>query len=284
MTVTFPPALDPAAHKGDAGRVLCVVGSPIYPGAAQLVAAAAVRGGAGLVTLALFHPELVGIVAAKVPEVVYLDLSRTKDLFVGRMPREISSHTHDVRVAGPGIGQGGHTRELVHRLVESEFEGPLLLDADALNLLAKAPEVLRQHPGPVVITPHPGEAARLLDQSIPADPDGRAEACRALAVSTGAVCVLKGRGTVVSDGTRHWVCDAGNPGMATAGAGDVLAGLMGAYLATGGGYSPFDAACAAVQVHARAGDLGAEKVGQRGLAASDLVAYLAAAQREAGVE
>jgi ADP-dependent NAD(P)H-hydrate dehydratase / NAD(P)H-hydrate epimerase len=280
---TMPPDLPEDAHKGNAGRLLCIVGCPTYPGAALLVAKSAYRAGAGLVTLGLFHPELLAGLFGAVPEAVYLDLSRTSDLYVGRLPKELAEHRHDVRLMGPGLGQAGHTREMVRRLVESEFEGPLLLDADALNVLAGVPELLRQHPGPVVITPHPGEAERLLDCPIPGDPEGRLACARELAGLSGAVCVLKGRHTVVCDPENHWTCTAGNPGMATAGSGDVLAGVLGAYLAVcGNDFDPFQAACAAVQVHARAGDLAASEFGRRGLIAGDLIAALPAAQLELG--
>lgn len=282
--LVLPTPLPDDAHKGSAGRVLCMAGSPSFPGAACLVAGAAVRGGAGLVTVALFHPQLSAIVAPVVPEAVYLDVSRTRDLFVGRLPREIAGHEHQVRVVGPGLGRSELARELVRRLVESDFDGPLLLDADALNLLAGAPELLRQHPGPVVITPHPGEAGRLLGRRVPADDDGRVRAAEELAELAGGVCVLKGAGTVVSDGSRSWTCAAGNPGLATAGTGDVLSGLCGAYLAAvGESFSPFDAARLAVHVHARAGDFAAAEVGRRGLVARDVIEYLPAAQREVGL-
>lgn len=279
MNVQLPPPLHAEAHKGDAGRLLVIAGSEFYPGAARLCVEAALRGGAGLVTLGHFHAGLPQIVAAAVPEVTYLDLSRTRDLFAGRLPREISSHRHDVRVVGPGLGQGGHSREFVQQVVSDSFSGGLVLDADALNVLDPEAEV-SAHPGPVWITPHPGEAKRLLGESIPGRDGDRREACEELARRHGAICILKGHRTVVSDGARHWVCEAGNPGMATAGTGDVLSGVLGAYAArVSAEYDAFAAACAAVFVHARAGDLAAEALGQRGMIARDVIEHLPAAQR-----
>ena len=277
----LPAPLAADAHKGTAGRLLCLAGSASYPGAARLVVEGAQRGGAGLVTLAVFHPELVPLVAASVPEAVYLDLSRSRDLFAGKLPREIEGNAADARVAGPGLGGGGHARELIRKLVTTHFAGPLVLDADGLNVIADQPELLREHAGPVAITPHPGEAARLLGRTLPGDDAGRQAAARELAERTGAVCVLKGRGTVVDDGRTSWTCQSGNPGMATAGSGDVLAGLLGAYATrVDEGYRLFEAARAAVQVHARAGDLARDEVGERALIARDLLRYLAHAQKE----
>lgn len=281
--VNLPPPLAPDAHKGDAGRVLCLAGSQAYPGAAQLCAAGAVRGGAGLVTLGVFDPMIVPVVAAAVPEATYLDLSRTRDLLIGKLPKEVAEHPHDVRVAGPGLGQGVGTRALVQCLIEDPFAGPLVLDADALNVLTEQIEAAASHPGPVLLTPHPGEATRLLGRPIPREAAGREEAAQQLAERAGAICVLKGRGTVVSDGTDCWTCQSGNPGLATAGSGDVLTGLLGAFAcAIGDDYAAFEAARAAVEVHARAGDLAAAELGQRGLAARDLIRYLPAAQLEVG--
>ena len=284
-----PPLPDPAAHKGEAGRLIAICGSPTMPGAAQLVLRAAQRAGCGLATLAVFQRELIGLVAPAVAEAIYLDLSRSKDLYAGRLPREIEEHDHHVRLAGPGLGSGGYTRELVRRLLTSSFSGPLVLDADALNVLAGAPEALTERAGPVVVTPHPGEAARLLERSVPRDDGGRLECACELAHRAGALCVLKGHRTVVSDGERVWTNDTGNAGMATAGSGDVLAGILGAYLCVaepetaddgGDGWGVFEAVCAAVRVHGRAGDRAAQRLGPRALIASDLVAELGAAQLE----
>jgi len=251
------------------------------PGAAQLVVHASLRAGAGLVTLGVFQRELIATVCAGVPEATYLDLSRSKELFTSKLPRGIDDHRHDVRVVGPGLGQGGQTRELVRCLLSCGFEGPLVVDADALNVVGEASEVLAEHLGPVVITPHPGEAERLLGRSIPEDDEGRGECARELAQRTGVVCVLKGRNTVISHGDRVHVNRTGNPGMATAGSGDVLVGILGAYLARAvcaESPDPFEVACAAVHVHGLAGDLAAQTLGRRALMASDLIAYLPAAQ------
>lgn len=278
-----PPPLPEDAHKGTAGRLLCLCGSPTMPGAAQLVLRAAQRAGAGLVTLGVFQRELIDLVAPAVPEATYLDLSRTKDLYAGRLPIEIAQHRHDARIAGPGLGGGGVTRELIRRLTTCEFDGPLVLDADALNVVGGGLEALAEYAPPLVLTPHVGEATRLLERTVPREDEGRLSCAHEIAVRGMGICVLKGARTVVTDGELEWVNGTGNPGMATAGAGDVLTGIVGAYLAaaagSGGAWSLFDAVCAAVHVHGIAGDLAAERLGQRAVVASDLIDELGAAQR-----
>ena len=157
-----------------------------------------------------------------------------------------------------------------------------MVDADALNVVGEASEVFAEHVGPVVITPHPGEAERLLGRSVPGDDEGRADCARELAQRTGAVALIKGRHTVIAYGGRLHVNQTGNSGMATAGSGDVLSGILGAYLARAlraGELDPFEVACAAVRVHGLAGDLAVETLGRRALMASDLIAHLPAAQQ-----
>lgn len=280
------PALESDAHKGRVGRVLCFAGSRSMPGAAILVVRAAQRAGAGLVTLGVFDFDLAAIVAVASPETIYLDLSEQRDLVAGRLPRVVERYPHDARIAGPGLGSSGHARQLVLRLLDAPFGGPLVLDADGLNLIAPDIELVASCAGPVVLTPHPGEAARLLERPVGADAADRSACAQEIARRARAICVLKGAATVVSDGERTWVCASGNPGMATAGSGDVLTGILGAYLA---GWSRragahveeraglFDTVTRAVYDHGRAGDLAAEARGQRALIASDLIEYLGAA-------
>jgi NAD(P)H-hydrate epimerase len=281
-----PPPLAQLAHKGDAGRVLCLAGCETMPGAAILVLRAAQRAGAGLVTLATFDKAAIHATAVAVPEAVYLDLSRTKDLIAGRLPTQLSGRDDDVRVAGPGLGRGGRTNELIRRLVSDDFTGPLVLDADGLNVIQDTPEVLAACNGALVVTPHPGEAARLLGMSsIPSNDEGRSDCARQIARAASAICVLKGHHTVVTDGGRTWINPTGNPGMATAGSGDVLCGVLGAYLASSvqarlPEWSVFEAVRSAVWVHGRAGDLAAEELGCRSVIASSIVDFLCRAQCE----
>lgn len=255
------------------------------PGAAVLCVRAAQRAGAGLVTLAVFHRELIGMVSAHSAETLFMDLSRTQDLFAGRLPRALREAQQHARLVGPGLGGGGRTRELVRRLVEDPSEGPLVLDADALNVMAGAPELIATTRAKAILTPHPGEAARLLEREIPEDEAGRIEVAAELAERAAALVVLKGHHTVVHDGARVFVNRTGGPAMATAGSGDVLAGIATAYVARAArlqsaGFDVFAAVCAAVHVHGRAGDLALDALGQAGVIASDLVQFLPQAQLE----
>lgn len=287
------PELPLDAHKGDAGRVLFLCGRRTMPGAAILALRAAQRAGAGLVTLGCLERELLDVVPGAVPEAVYLDLSDSPGIEQGRLPEPLLGRDDHAWVIGPGLGAGTRTRGLVGGVLGTVRAAgghalPLVLDADALNVLGAQPEALRAYPGPLVITPHPGEAARLLGRAVPSDAAGRIACARELARRARAICCLKGAGSVVSDGERDFVNPTGNPGMATAGAGDVLCGILGAYLATCvtlgdlgprcAPWSPFDAVLAAVHVHGLAGDLAAAQLGRRGTIASDLVDHLPPAQ------
>ena len=279
-----PPALADDAHKGDAGRVLCLCGSREMPGAAILVVRAALRGGAGLVTGACLDPALLTLLPQAAPEALLLEVERPE-----RIHLLVGQRKDDAMACGPGLGQGERARGLVHALLGANVDCPLVLDADALNLLAGEVERVRTYPGPLILTPHPGEAARLLGREVPRDEAGRIAAARELAGRSGAVVVLKGRRTVVTHGELLYVNATGNPGMATGGAGDVLTGILAAYAALchvgqHPEWTPFDAAASAVRVHGLAGDLAAAHTGMRGLIASDLIAWLAPAQRrlEAG--
>lgn len=276
------PALAIDAHKGDAGRALCVSGSRLMPGAAILCVRAAMRAGAGLVGLAALDPELLLCVPAASPEVVLLDWS-TSALAETGLAQRLAAREDHARLAGPGLGTGTRTRLLVETLLADAFRGPLVLDADALNVLGSEPERLRARGATTVLLPHPGEAARLLGRAIPRDEGGRIAAARELALRSGAICLLKGHRSLIAQGERVFVNTSGNPGMATAGSGDVLAGIVLAYLACGAAnpeaaFSSLDALRAAVHVHGLAGDLAAERVGLRALIASDLIDELPAAQ------
>ncbi len=268
-----PPRLPEDAHKGTAGRVLLACGSAWMPGAAILSARAAQRAGAGLVRVWCRDASLVSIVAPAAPEAVFM----RDDLTAFEREEE-----HHAIAIGPGLGTDAVARGCVERAARS-YGGPLLLDADALALVATEPQLVANRRGALVLTPHPGEAARLLGRAIPADARGREQAAREIAERYRAIVCLKGRGSVVTDAERSWTNDSGNWGMATAGAGDVLTGIAVAYLAqtvtlASAAWTPFDAVASAVRVHGRAGDLAAARLGQRGLVASDLIAFLPEAQ------
>jgi NAD(P)H-hydrate epimerase len=268
-----PPELPVDAHKGIAGRVLLACGSAWMPGAAVLAARAAQRAGAGLVTVVCQDNVLRHVVPVAAPEAILEHANLVA----------FSSGNWHAGVVGPGIGQSREARALVENMVD-EFEAPLVVDADALNLLAHDLASLAERRFAKILTPHPGEAARLLGRIVPADETGRVSAAREIARISKSICVLKGHRTVVTDGERVYVNDTGNPGMATAGAGDVLAGITVAYLALCRSmhqrtWTPFDAAARAVHVHGIAGDIAADRRGTRGVIASDLIETLPEAQR-----
>ncbi len=243
------------AHKGSFGQVLVVGGDLGTGGAVLLASEAALRSGAGMVSLAT-RPEHVVASLVRQPEVMCSGVESTYGL--GALIERA-----DVLVIGPGLGQGPWGRSLLY--IAGQCEMPQVWDADALNLLATGTVEL---PPRCVITPHPGEAARLLGWSTAEVQADRPAAVRALAERYCCVALLKGAGTLIADAEgRLALCDRGHPAMATAGLGDVLSGLIGALLAQH--LPPFEAACLAAWLHAQAG----ERLGSlgRGLAASELI-------------
>lgn len=243
------------AHKGDFGHVLVVGGDLGTGGSVLLSAEAALRCGAGLVSVAT-RPEHVGAGLTRLPETMCLGVSSANQL-MGVLERA------SVLVVGPGLGQAAWGRSLLS--VAADAQVPQVWDADALNLLARMPLAM---PGGSILTPHPGEAARLLGISIEAVQADRPGTARKLARKHASICVLKGAGTLVADPRGQLaLCERGHPAMAGAGLGDVLTGVLGAFLAQG--LDAWSAACLGVWLHACAGErLG---VKGRGLAASDLV-------------
>lgn len=263
------PKRSPEAHKGDFGRILLLCGSVGYTGAAELAANAAMRCGAGLVYVGV--PEAVyPIVAGKLTEPMVFPLpAESGMLSEAAIPAVLERmESMDAVLIGPGLGQSVGVRRVV-RAVLRGAKCPVVVDADGINALSEHTDVLRKSACDVILTPHPGEFARLGGQI----PDGdRQRGAAELARRLGCVCVLKGRGTVVTDGDAVLVNPTGNPGMATGGSGDVLAGMLTALL--GQGMAPMDAAAAAVWLHGAAGDLCARETGQMALIPSDLIGAL----------
>jgi NAD(P)H-hydrate epimerase len=254
------------------GYVLVIAGGRGMAGAAGLVGASALRSGAGLVRVAS-PAEVQPVVATFEPSYMTYPLKNDDDGLIRFKPaREAISRLIekvDVLAIGPGLGQSGDIRELVHWVVE-EVKIPTVLDADALNALAGQTDTLANLRRPVVITPHPGEFARLTGRpiaEIQADRDGHAVALAQAADHL--VVVLKGANTIVTDGHRIAVNTTGNPGMATGGAGDVLTGVIAALM--GQKLSAFDAAHLGVHVHGLAGDIARDQNGEIGMIAGDIV-------------
>ncbi len=274
------PTLADDAHKGSAGRVLCLAGSPGMPGAAVLAGRAAMRAGAGLVSIVTRTETQDAIVVGACPEAVLLRVPDAADL--GALFEPLGFHA---RLVGPGLGRDGCARAAFDACL-ADVTAPLALDADALHFAAGRPELLSERggEGALILTPHPGEARALLGRQVPPGDDGRLAFALELATRARAIVCLKGARTVVSDGVQAYVNSTGNPGMATAGSGDVLAGILTAYLACAHhhprDWDAFDAAATAVRVHGRAGDLAAAELGRRAVIASDLIDFLPRAQRE----
>ena len=243
------------AHKGDFGRLLLVGGGAGMPGAIVLAAEAALRTGAGLVTVATLPEHLTAVIGQR-PELMCAGV-RSRDELLPLLESATSIGL------GPGIGQSEWSRDMLQAALESGLAA--VLDADALNLLAAAPSKRDNW----VLTPHPGEAARLLGSETRDVQADRLGAAGALAACYGGVVILKGAGSIVARrGEMPWICDRGNPGMAAPGMGDVLTGIVAALVAQG--LSLWDAARAGVLIHACAGDEAARK-GERGLVARDLI-------------
>jgi hydroxyethylthiazole kinase-like uncharacterized protein yjeF len=248
-----------ASHKGDFGRVLLVGGGVGMPGAVRLAGEACLRVGAGLVTVAI-APENVPAISAGRPELICLPLADSQ------MLREAADRA-DVIGIGPGLGRTPWARAALAQVLDAGK--PLVIDADALNIIAEAPAPAR---GDWILTPHPGEAARLLGIDTRAIQLDRLAALERLIARYRATVVLKGAGTLVgAPGRTPALCERGNPGMATAGMGDVLTGTIAGILAQC--RDGWLAARVGVLVHAMAGD-SAARMGERGLLASDVAREL----------
>lgn len=277
------PARPQTSHKGDFGHVLIVAGSRGMGGAAALTALGALRSGAGLVTVAVPASQQ-RLVAEIAPEALTLALpesaGRIGPAAVPALRGVLLQRPITAVAIGPGIATAPAVAAALTLLIPACASLPLVLDADALNCLAAmqgryAESLLKGRSVPAVLTPHPGEAARLLATASAKIQADRAAAAARLAARFRSVCLLKGHRTVVTDGKTASLNPTGNPGMAKGGMGDVLTGLIGGFLAQG--LAPLDAARLGAFAHGLAGDLAAGETGQAALLARDLAAALPAA-------
>ncbi len=271
------PPRPPFSHKGSYGRVLVVAGSTGMTGAAALASEAALRAGAGLVTLAIpkrLNPILEGLL----PEVMTLPLPETD---VGSLAAsatspilEFAKKTKSILAIGPGLSQHPETVSLVHQLIrenrEQRVDLRMVIDADGLNALAQDRETLSRLNSEAVLTPHPGEMARLTNTAVPTLEADRIGTAQQFASEHGVTLVFKGAPTVTSDPNGNlWINSTGNPGMATGGMGDVLTGVIAGLMAQG---IPSESAAAlGVYLHGLSGDIAAETLGMHGLIASDVL-------------
>ena len=259
-------------HKRDYGHVFVLAGSRGLTGAAALCANASLRAGAGLVTLGI--PSSLNLVMeAKLTEVMTCPLAETRKATLSlRAKSDILNKVKgaDVIIVGPGLSRHPETKKLIRQLIVN-IKKPMVLDADALNAVSDDVSILKKIHQGYIVTPHPGEMSRLVKKSTAYVKNNRLSIAKKFSNNYNAVVVLKGSGTVVTDcgAKKHCINKSGNPGMATAGSGDVLAGIIGGFLAQG--LALFEAARLAVYVHGVAGDLAAREKGEIGLIASDIL-------------
>lgn len=246
------------ANKGTFGKVLVVAGSENYPGAAYLACAGCYRVGAGLVTLATEQTVKI-IVSRQLPEVIFLSVKEALDR-VGE---------YEVLLVGPGLGQSDQTVKLVEQIINGNLL-PKVIDAGGLNILSKIGEWWERLKGDVILTPHPGEMARLTGLSIKEIQANRINVAQYFAKKWNKIIILKGANTVVvSPAGQVLFSPFSNPVLSTAGTGDVLAGILAGLMAQG--LIPFDAAGVGVYIHGLAGEMVSRKMGDAGMLASDLL-------------
>lgn len=262
------PDRDLFAHKGNFGRILLLCGSKGYTGAAALSAMGALRSGAGLVYLGV--PECIyQIEAVKLTEPVVFSLpDRDGMLSAGAIkPLKTMLERMDAVLIGPGLGCSEGTFVVVKAILES-FPGPVVLDADGINVLNTHKDILRGRTSPTILTPHDGEFARIGGMLT----EDRLVSAADLAKELGVIVLLKGHQTVITDGTTGYVNTTGNPGMAVGGSGDVLAGIIVGLL--GQRIEPLKAAACAAWLHGAAGDICAHEIGQYGMLPTDMLNVL----------
>lgn len=259
------PNRAPDSHKGDYGRILLLCGSCGYTGAAALAAMGALRCGAGLVFLGV--PESIyAIEAIKLNEAIVFPLPDENGMLSADavIPVQKKMRDMDAVLIGPGLGQSVGTMAVLNAVLQG-FEGPVVVDADAINLLASDADVLRQRKGVTILTPHEGEFRRL---GIGVDAD-RIAGAQMLAKEFGCIVLRKGHDSVITDGEKVYINPTGNPGMAVGGSGDVLAGMLAGLL--GQKIAPLEATACAAWLHGAAGDRCAEKLGQYAMLPSDVL-------------
>lgn len=255
-------------HKGNYGKILLLCGSRGYTGAAALAAMGALRSGAGLVYLAV--PDCIyAIEAVKLTEPVVLPLPDEEGTYATSSVKEIKTllQGKDAVLVGPGVGQSCGVESVVRTVLEV-FQGPVVLDADGINVLAKHKDVLRSRTYPTILTPHDGEFLRFGGVF----KENRVASAISFAQEYGIILLLKGHETIITDGSTTYLNPTGNPGMSTGGSGDVLAGIIVSLL--GQKLAPLEAAASAAWLHGAAGDICANTIGQYGMLPSDMLDVL----------
>lgn len=268
QVLSILPDRNAESHKGDYGKVFLLCGSRGFTGAAALSAMGALRCGAGLGFLGV--PESIyAIEAVKLDEAIVFPLPDENGMLSADavIPVQKKMRDMDAVLIGPGLGQSIGTMAVLNAVLQG-FDGPVIVDADAINLLAADAEALRQRKGVTILTPHEGEFRRL-GIGLTAD---RITGAQMLAKEFGCIVLRKGHNSVITDGDRVYINPTGNPGMAVGGSGDVLAGMITALL--GQGIAPLEATACAAWLHGAAGDRCALKLGQYAMLPSDMLSEL----------
>ena len=265
---SFFPKRDANTHKGNYGRILLLCGSRGYTGAAALAAMGALRCGAGVVYLGVPN-SIYEIEAVKLLEPVVFPLPDATGMFSEQAIDPVLSMLAkmDAVLLGPGMGQSTGTRMLVQAVLK-HAKCPVVLDADGINVLSGHIDILRDRTAPTILTPHDGEFVRIGGQAA----TDRCEAASALADELGCIVLLKGHRTIITDGSSGYINQTGNPGMATGGSGDVLAGIIVSLL--GQGIAPLQAAACGAWLHGYAGDVCAKEIGEYGMLPQDMLNVL----------
>ena len=268
QVLSILPNRNPYSHKGDFGKLLLLCGSKGYTGAPALAAMGALRSGAGLVFLAV--PDCIyEIEAVKLTEPIICSVSSNNGTYSVNGISSINSMLtgKDVVLIGPGIGNTQDTEAIVCHVLET-FQGPVVLDADGINVVSKHKDILRGRTAPTVLTPHDGEFLRLGGNLS----NDRIQSAIEFAQNLGVILLLKGHRTIITDGSICYVNSTGNPGMATGGSGDVLAGIIASLI--GQGIIPLEAAACGAWLHGAAGDICAVEMGQYGMLPTDMLNVL----------
>ena len=262
------PHRSPNTNKGDYGKILLLCGSRGYTGAAALSAMGALRSGAGLVYLVV-PDSIYDIEAVKLTEPVIIPIPDDCGTYSVSSVKAIVDllQGKDAVLVGPGIGQSSGTEAVVCAVLEAS-DGPVVLDADGINVLKAHKDILRDRTSPTIITPHEGEFLRFGGDIS----DDRLSSAVSFAREYGVILLLKGHETIITDGVTTYLNQTGNPGMATGGSGDVLAGIIVSLL--GQGLTPLEAAACGAWLHGAAGDICAAEIGQYGMLPSDIVNVL----------
>ncbi len=263
------------SHKADFGHVFVIAGSPRFSGAAVLAGAAAMRTGSGLVTLGIPKGLNSSLIKIKPIEIMTLPLEQSRagnlSLAAFKQIRDFAVNS-DAIVIGPGMGREGTTQRLARKIIKT-IKKPMVVDADGLNALVSGLNALRRAKDEgqeMIFTPHSAEMARLMGKSIKFIRNNRKKVAQKIAQDYNVTVVLKGHDTIVADNRGNfYVNKTGNPGMATAGSGDVLSGIIASFI--GQGLNGFHAAKYGVYIHGLAGDLAARKKSQSGMIASDII-------------